>query len=130
VADSTQTNGVKWTASPVVTNLKINGHAYFDEVLDNGNSGTSKTINWQNGNKQKVTLTGACTFTFTAPLGPCEMKLFVKQPSTGGPYTPTLPTMLKLDGTTFSWSTAANAVDLLSLVYDGSSYYGAVSAFS
>lgn len=130
VADSTQTNGVKWTASPVVTNLKINGHAYFDEVVDNGNSGASMTINWQNGNKQKVTLSANCALSFTNPLGPCEGKLLIVQPSSGGPYTPTLPTMKKLDGANFQWSTAANAIDVLAWFYDGTNYYGTVAAFS
>lgn len=40
----------------------------FKTLVDNGNSGTTKTIDWNSGNKQKVTLNGDCTFTFTAPL--------------------------------------------------------------
>lgn len=34
-------------------------------VYDNGNSGSSKTIDWSNGLTQKVALSGNCQFTFT-----------------------------------------------------------------
>jgi hypothetical protein len=110
-------------------NLRITKLAYYDEVYDNGNSGTSKTIDWTNGNKQKVTMTGNCTFTFTAPTGPCEGKLVMKQDATGG-RTTTFPTMKKLDGSAFVFNTAANATNILSWFYDGTNYYGAVASFS
>ena len=47
--------------------LEINNTAAFSSEYDNGKSGTSKTIDWNNGNKQRITLTGNCTLTFTAP---------------------------------------------------------------
>jgi len=38
----------------------------FSGEYDNGNSGASKTINWNNG-KQKLTLNSDTTLSFTAP---------------------------------------------------------------
>lgn len=96
--------------------------AYFDEI-DNGNSGTSKTIDWTAGNKQKITMTGNCTFTFTAPSGPCNLILRIIQDGTGG-RTITLPTIKWAGGAAPTWSTAASKIDILSLYYDGSAYYG------
>jgi hypothetical protein len=40
----------------------------WEDVYDNGNIGEAATINWFNGNIQKATLTGDCTFTFSNPL--------------------------------------------------------------
>lgn len=44
--------------------LKIGGHTYIVQY-DAGNSGAAKTIDWQNGNEQILTLTADCTLTFT-----------------------------------------------------------------
>ena len=55
------------TVVEVKKDLKIDQHAYFDAEFDNGNSSTADTIDWGVGNKQKSTLTGNCTYTFTAP---------------------------------------------------------------
>jgi len=54
----------------------------FKEVYDNGNSGASKTINWNNGNVQKVKLTGDCAFSYTDPPGPCGLTLYLIGDST------------------------------------------------
>jgi len=97
--------------------------AEFNAIYDNGNSGTSKTIDWNNGNKQKITLTGNCTLTFTAPSGPCSLQLIVVQDGTGG-RTLTYPASVKwAGGSPITLSTAANSVDIVSFLYDGGSYY-------
>lgn len=50
--------------------------ADFYSVYDNSTSGTSKTINWNNGNKQKLQITGnACDLSYTNPAGPCALEL-------------------------------------------------------
>lgn len=103
--------------------LDQNGHSIGGTEVDNGNSGTSKAIDWKLGNHQKVTLTGNCTFTFTAPTKACMLSLRFIQDSTGG-WTRALPTIKWPGGTVPSWTTTANAIDILSLFYDGSTYYG------
>ena len=58
-----------------VDNLRVVKNAYFDEEVDNGNSGAGATINWANGNKQKITVSTNTTFTFVDPIGPCNVVL-------------------------------------------------------
>jgi hypothetical protein len=98
---------------------------YFTEH-DNGNSGASKTIDWTLSPKQKVKMTAACTFTFTAPPGPTNLILKVSQDSTGN-YAATWPstaTVIWTSSTAFVLSTAASARDLITFYYDGSLYWG------
>lgn len=40
----------------------------YKEVYNNGNSGSAKTINWANGNVQKLTVSAECTITESNPL--------------------------------------------------------------
>lgn len=53
----------------------------FDGVVVNGNSGSAKTIDWPAGNMQTLVLTADCTLTFTSPVGPCSLTLWVKKSS-------------------------------------------------
>lgn len=48
-----------------------------------GNSGSAKTINFANGQKQVLTLTANCTVTLTAP-GPGNYQIILAQDATGG----------------------------------------------
>ena len=106
--------------------LDINSHSIGGVETDNGNSGTSKAIDWRNGNHQKVTMTGNCTFTFTAPSKPCALSLRLINDTTAG-RTITLPTMKWQGGTAPVWTKLANAIDILNLYYDGAAYYGMAS---
>ncbi len=106
--------------------LDCQAHSIGFTEYDNGNSGTSKAIDWRLSNHQKVTMTGNCTFTFTAPSKAGMYSLRIIQDATGG-RTITLPTMKKPGGTAFTHSTAANSIDILSIYYDGSAYYGQLS---
>lgn len=100
--------------------------AYFTET-DNGNSGTADTIDWTVSNKQKSTLTGNCTFTFTAPPGPCSLILKLVQDGTGS-RTVTWPAAVHWSGGTApTLTTTASKVDIISFYYDGSTYFGTSS---
>ena len=92
--------------------------------FDNGNSGTAKTIVWDNGNLQKVTITGVCTFTFTAPTAPGRFSLRIIQDGTG--HAITLPTMYYFDAN--NPSITANSVSVLTVLYVGGNYYAVVGA--
>lgn len=97
--------------------------AYFVE-FDNGNSGTSDTIDWTQGNKQKSTLTGNCTFTFTAPPGPCTLVLKLVQDGTGS-RTATWPAAVHWPGGVApTLTTTAGRVDIITLYWDGTTYFG------
>jgi len=53
------------------------------------------------------------------------MTLVVTQPSSGGPYT--LTSTMKFAGGTKTLSTAANAIDIISIFYDGTTYYASLA---
>lgn len=108
--------------------LDMNGHSIGGAEYDNGNSGTSKAIDWRLGNHQKVTMTGNCTFTFTAPTKAGALSLRFINDSTAG-RTITLPTIKWAGGSANApvWTKTANAIDMLNLYYDGSAYCGMAS---
>jgi hypothetical protein len=121
---TTDTLTNKTLTNPVLGNSNVTGikQATFNGVVDNGNSGTSKTIDWTTGSMQKVTMTGNCTFTFTAPTGVSRLTLII---STGaGSFTGTFPTTKWVAATAPVLTTTASKFDIITFIYDGSSYYG------
>lgn len=116
------------TASATFTGVTTVKSVEFTSLYDNGNSGTAKTLDFgTNGNVEKLTLTGNCTLTLTAPSTPMSCTLYVYQDGTGG-RTLTFPS-----GTNFSGNvapvitTTASACDVVSMIYDGSAWHVAVS---
>lgn len=111
-------NGTTWSE------LSIKGVktvSFFTEV-DNGTSLAATSIDWTVGQKQKVMLGVNTTFTFAAPLGPCNVLLKVVQDSTGG-RTATWPTNVKwIGGAAPTLSTGAGAIDIVSFYFDGVNY--------
>jgi len=97
--------------------------ASFNGEIDNGNSGTAKTIDWTNGQVQKVVLNGNCTFTFIPPVGVCTVTLKIIHDATATAYTPVFPASLKKSGA-FANTNTANAVDKLTMQFDGTNYWG------
>jgi hypothetical protein len=98
----------------------------FNGEVDDGSSGTAKTVDWTAGGAHKETLTGNVTFTFTAPVGVTSLVLKVVQGA--GPYTIVWPASVKwAGGAAPTISTANGAVDIFSFYYDGTNYYGALS---
>jgi len=112
-------------ATPTITSQwNFGAHtAYFTET-DNGNSSTADTIDWGVSNKQKSTLTDNCTFTFTAPSGPCSLVLKLVQDGTGS-RTVTWPSAVHWpSGVAPTLTTTANKVDIITFYYDGTTYFG------
>lgn len=97
---------------------------FFESEYDNGSSGTSKAIDWTQGNKQKITLTGDCTFTFTAPEGACNLVLKIIQDSTGEREITWPDTTRWPDGIEPTLSIDGNSVDIVTLYFDGTNYFG------
>ena len=112
--------------------LRVDGSAYFDEEYDYGNKGNDFTIDWNNGNKQKVTLTGDINnLSFIAPPGTSNLLLKVVQDSTGNRTITNwnFATPVKWPGgESPTLSTAADAVDIITFYYDADgvspAYYG------
>lgn len=88
---------------------------YFVDETDEGNSGTSITINFASKANHKLTLTGHCTLAFTAPASARETKIRFVQGGTGG-YAITLPSGTL--GTTPVLPTGVGSQSVVSLFYD------------
>ncbi|MDA1021602.1 MAG: hypothetical protein O2962_08670, partial [Cyanobacteria bacterium] len=113
--------------------LKVNGDLMVSEtfVYDAVYSVTSATtlaVDWNNGNKQTVTLAHTVTdVNFTDPIGPGNFSLKIVQDGTGSrlinsaawsgesTYWPS--------GTAPTLSTAANAIDVITCFFDGTNYF-------
>lgn len=148
VSGATGTTNVMFSASPTTTGTMIAAaitmsstlamtnsnvttikQAVYNGIIDDGNSGTSKTIDWTTGSLHKIAMTGNCAFTFTAPTGVARVQLMCTQDATGG-RTATWPT----SAPKVFWSNAApiltptptTGVDIFTFIYDGTNYYGMV----
>jgi hypothetical protein len=112
----------------ISANETISSKTYsFGTEFDNENSGTTKTIDWNDGQKQVVTMTGNCTFTFTAPPGVGNFLLRLVQDATGNRTANWPASVHWSDNTKPTLSTAGNSVDIVAFYYNGSIYYGQAS---
>ena len=110
-----------------INTLKIQGSTFKTDKQANGGytaiSGTG-AIDWNNGNVQQVTLNSNTTFTFTNGVIGGTYIVKAKQGTTGG-YTASWPGSVKWPaGTAPTLSPTGGYVDLLSFIYDGTSFYG------
>jgi len=113
------------------TNNKLYVYDFTDAVwlnvsgglaeYDNGNSGTSKTIDWNNGSVQRLTLTGNCVLTFSNLQSGGIYTLIVVQGS--GPYTITWPTTSWENGTTPTLTVTNAKRDIFRFI-QGASLFG------
>lgn len=140
-ADSAQTSGVKWAAAGSAAtaaygdnDTSIATTAFVQQALattvDDGNSSTADTIDFSAGNVHKSTLTGNCTYTFTAPAAGSVVILKVVQDATGS-RTATWPAAVHWSGGTApTLTTTANKVDIFTFYYDGTTYFGVTSGLN
>lgn len=104
----------------------------FDAEYDNGNSGTAAYIDWNNGNKQKITLNANTTLTFAMPgesgTTPAANLILKILQDNSGSRTITWPGTVKWPGGTApTLTTTANAIDIICFYFDSTSYYGSFS---
>ncbi len=115
-------------STPAVTRLGVGAAADADAALlvngqiwnplfDDGNSGTTKTINWNTGNKHIVALTDNVTLTLTNPKDGGPYLIVLVQDSGGGNAVTWPITVLWPGGTPPTISPGANAIDLVSLLW-------------
>jgi len=98
----------------------------FDSEYNNGNSGSSKTVDWTDGQVQKITLTDDCTLTFSNPPGPTNITLRVIQDGTGG-WGLVWPASVKwLKGVAPTITSTADAEDVIKMYYNGTNYYATI----
>ena len=104
------------------------------ETVNNlGNTGTSKTINLNNGTFVTATLTGNCTFTFSNPVpGASSFSLILKNDGTSS-RSITWPTSVKWPSAVIpTRSTGANRVDVYTFVSvdGGTIWYGSLAQYN
>ena len=101
------------------------GGGYREAVNNPSTSGTISP-DVANGTYGVITLSGNITFNnFAAATAGQSYTLVIKQPSSGGPYT--LSSTMLFSGGGKTLSTAANAVDVMTVFYDGTSYYASLT---
>lgn len=110
-------------------NLDIDGYdvfgisnVIFDSEYDNGNSGSSINIDWNNGSKQRITLNNNTTFSFTDVSGPSNFVLIIKQDATGDRDI-TWPSNVRSAGGSVNISADSNSETVIGVYFDGSNYY-------
>jgi hypothetical protein len=104
--------------------LTVEKKIVFVSEIDNGESGSAKTIDWTQGNKQKLILTDNCVMSMAHPFGVAHLTLKLIQDGTGS-RTVTWPATVKWpSGTAPTLTTTAWGIDLIVFYHDGLNYYG------
>lgn len=93
------------------------GPVSFNTEYDAGNSGTTKTIDFNNGQKQKLTFTGNCTITFAFPTGVGNYVL--RGIGDGSTRTVTWPAGSKYVGGTAPLAPLTSGTAIYTVYYDG-----------
>ena len=99
----------------------IIGQGGQTEEYDNGDSGTSLEVYWNNGRSQKVTLTDNCALTFSAPSAIGRYDLRIIQGTGGGHDITSVPAIFP-DGQPEWTQGAAGDEIILTVRYDGQKY--------
>lgn len=90
---------------------------------DSGNSGSTLTVSFASFPNQLITMTASCTFTFSNPTNGATYNLRIVQGGSGS-YTVTWPGAVKwVGGTAPTLSTTVGKVDIVTLFYNGTSYF-------
>lgn len=116
------------TTSPQTEKLNVWGNIQLNtgQIYCTTNvltDGATIAINWNNSNSQRVVLGGNRTITFSNPKEGAIYVLKIAQDATGS-RTLTWPTVKWKGGAAPILSTAANAVDVITLMYIGAEYLG------
>lgn len=90
--------------------------------------GSTIAVDWTNGATQTVTLgaTGR-TVTFANPVAGQVYRLIIKQDGTGSRTITTWPTIRWAGGSAPTLTTTASKADIVTLLYDGTDYFGSVT---
>jgi hypothetical protein len=111
----------------IVESLTAEKKIVFASEYDNGNSGAAKTIDWGNGNKQKLVLTDDCVLSFAHPFGVGTFTLKLQQDATGSRLVTWQGDVLWPASTAPTLSTDPNAIDLVVFYWDGLNWFGVSS---
>lgn len=94
----------------------------YQTEYDNGNSGVAKTIDWNNGQNQKITLTANCVLTLPSVTGTGRFQLKVIQDGTGARSLSFSSASVK-NPTNFDFASGtANQECIITFYWDGAKY--------
>lgn len=110
--------------SELVRDLTAEKKIVFVSEVDNGDSGAAKTIDWGEGNKQKIRLTDDCVISLQHPFGVATVTLKVQQDDTGSRLATWPPSVKWTSGTAPTLSTGVDAIDIVVFYFDGLNYFG------
>ena len=97
-------------------------YGYIETVYDYGTSSGSITPDWNNGSIQKIVLNGGLTLNVPINMqSGSSLKLIIRQNSSGS-HILSPNASLKFKGGNKILSTASNAIDMLKIYYDGTTY--------
>ena len=108
--------------------FNTNGNINADSAIvagykDNGNSGTAINIYATQGNYQKVTRTGSCTYTIIGMRTGQVLTIEMVHEASANVYTCTFSPTLKFPGGTApTWTNTSGAIDTISIRFDGTNY--------
>lgn len=117
----TVAGGANFTGGAV--DLEWDDYVINPREYDAGNSGTSKTIDWNNAATQKLTLTGNCVLTFDNPCAAGSIYI-LRSIQGSGPYTLTFPGTVKWAGNASAPTLTATSgrKDVFSFYWNGTNY--------
>lgn len=98
-------------------------------VVDLGTVGTTETVNWASGDRQKMTLDENLTITFSNAAEGQTLTLYMLQDGTGTNTITFSNTIIWSDATTPTWTTTASKMNIAVITYVGSAYYGVGNKF-
>jgi hypothetical protein len=115
-----------------ITACQITGPSRFVQatgLYDAGSSGSAVTINWLNGDRQKVTVDASTTVTFSNASDGQILTLLLKN-AASGVYSVTLPTMKWTASTATTLGTTSGCINTITCMYDatGSQYLAQAGA--
>ena len=97
-------------------------NATFLTEYDNGDSGVAKTIDWNNGQNQKITLTANCVLTLPSVIGTGRFQLKIIQDGTGARSLSFTSASVK-NPTNFDFASGtANQECIITFYWDGAKY--------
>lgn len=116
------------TIAPAFTGKSAFGKHYG--LYDCGTVGATETVNWRNGDRQKLTLDENLTITFSNAVAGQTITLYMLQDGSGTNTITFADTIVWADNTTPSWTTTADKMNIAVIFYDGSAYYGVGNKFA
>jgi hypothetical protein len=123
--DTTYVENLRAFNQAQVKNLKVFGGQAQYGNYDNGSRATNYTIDWNNGNIQKVILTGSCVFSATNITDGTTYIFKVEQDNSGNRAATWSSGIFKFaNGTPPTLSTGANDVDIFTFVAMDGLLYG------